>query len=165
MVRAKEIGHEILTRFIGFLIFLVLLGLANVLTYYIKNEIFLSVVNFLNVNVWLIIIFSVILLIGEIFGLLMFPLNIPGPLFNAVGSVFLIQFVFKLFEFITKLSKVVINIPLNNIENVVMILVFIIVLVVGYVHIVIDATRPKKRMHSHNERQVEKKKSKRDEED
>ena len=160
MVRAKEIGHEILTRFIGFLIFLVLLGLVNVLTFYIKNEIFLSVVSFLNVNVWLIVIFSVILLIGEIFGLLTFPLNIPGPLFNAVGGVLLIQFVFKLLEFITKLSKVVINIPLNNVENVVMIVVFILVLVIGYVHIVLDATRPKKRMHS--EKHVEKKKSRND---
>ena len=148
MIRAKEIGHEILTRFIGFLIFLVLLGLANVLTFYIKNEIFLSVVNFLNANIWLIIIFSVILLIGEIFGLLMFPLNIPGPLFNAVGGVLLIQFVFKLFSFIITLSNVTINIPLNYIENFVMIIVFIIVLVIGYVHIIIDATRPKKKIHS-----------------
>ena len=163
MARAKEIGHEILTRFIGFLIFLVLLGLVNVLTYYVKNQIFISVVSFLNSNIWLIIIFSAILLIGEIFGFLMFPLNIPGPLFNAVGGVLLIQFVFKLLIFITKLSNVILNLPLNYIENLVMIIVFIIVLVVGYVHIIIDATRPRKRIHSEKNDHRSKRESKREE--
>jgi hypothetical protein len=148
MIKGKEIFHEILTRVIGFLIFLVLLGIVNILTYYIKNEIFLSVVGFLNSNIWLIIIFSIIFLIGEIFGYLMFPLNIPGPLFNAVGGVLLIQFVFSLFSFITKTSNVEVNLPLGIIQNFVMIMVFIIVLIVGYVHIIIDATRPRKRIHS-----------------
>lgn len=151
MIKGKEIGHEVLIRVVGFFIFLILLAIANVLTFYVNSEIFTSVVNFLNNNIWLIVIFTVILLIGEIFGFLMFPLNIPGPLFNAVGGVLLIQFAFKLFSFILTLSNVVLNIPLNYIENIVMILVFIIVLVVGYVHIITDATRPRKRMHSDRE--------------
>lgn len=163
MLKGKEIWHEILTRVIGFFIFLILLAIANVLTFYVKNEIFISVVGFLNNNIWLIIIFSIILLIGEIFGFLMFPLNIPGPLFNAVGGALLIQFIFKLFSFIITLSKVTINIPLNYIEYLVMTIVFIIVLVVGYVHIIIDVTRPKKRLHSERRELKEKRHNRREE--
>lgn len=149
MINTKGLMHEIITRVIGFLIFLVLLGIANVLAYYIKNEIFLSVVGFLNANIWLIIIFSVIFLIGEIFGYLMFPLNIPSPLFNAVGGALLIQFVFKLLKFILNATniKIDLGISLAEIENIIIIIVFIIVLVVGYVHIIIDATKPKKKKH------------------
>ncbi len=139
--------HEILTRVIGFIIFLVLLGIANLLTNYITNPIYLSVVGFLNANIWLIVIFSVIFLIGEIFGYLMFPLNIPSPLFNAVGGVLLIQFVFKLFKFLLDTTSIKINfgLPIADIENLIIIVVFIIVIIVGYVHIVMDATRPKKK--------------------
>ena len=152
MINTKGLMHEILTRVIGFFIFLVLLGIANLLTNYIKNSIYLSVVNFLNTNIWLIVIFSVILLIGEIFGYLMFPLNIPSPLFNAVGGALLIQFVFKLFVYLTTISnvKISLGLPLTDIENIVIIIVFIVVLVVGYAHIIIDATRPRKK-HIHKE--------------
>jgi hypothetical protein len=148
MINTKGLMYEIMTRIIGFLIFLVLLGIANVLTYYVKNDIFLSVVGFLNSNIWLIVIFSVIFLIGEIFGYLMFPLNIPSPLFNAVGGALLIQFVFQLLSYVTSLAKIKLEFPLSlaEIENIVIILVFIIVLVVGYVHIIIDTTRPKKKI-------------------
>jgi len=164
MTKWRELGHELLTRVVGFLIFLVLLGIINVLTFYIRNEMFISVVNFLNTNIWLIIIFSVIFLIGEIFGFLMFPLNIPGPLFNAVGGVLLIQFAFKLFQLIINLAKIQINIPINYIENLVMIVVFIIILVVGYVHIILDATHPKKKMH-HSQHDLKVKRHNRDEEE
>jgi hypothetical protein len=160
MAKGKEILHEIIVRVIGFLIFLVLLGLVNILKYYIKNEIFGSVVNFLNANIWLIIIFCIIFLIAEIFYYLIFPLNIPGPLFNAVGGALLIEFAFKLLIFITNLSNVVLNIPLDFIERVVIIIVFIVVLVIGFVRIVLDATRPKKRME-HKERHGFKEKKKR----
>jgi len=160
MINTKGLIHETITRIIGFLIFLVLLGIANLLTYYIKNDIFLSVVAFINANIWLIIIFSVIFLIGEIFGYLMFPLNIPSPLFNAVGGVLLIQFVFKLLVFIFDMTNININfgVPLSSIENLVIIIVFIIVIIVGYVHIIIDATRPKKKKHHMKESNINTKK-------
>lgn len=146
-MRTKELGYAVLMRFLGFVIFLVLLGIANILVYYVKNEMFSSVVFFLNNNIWLIIIFTVILLIGEIFGYLFFPLNIPGPLFNAVGGVLLVQFVFKLFNFIILLSKANFPLQMSFVEDITMLIVFVVVLVVGYVDIIREATKPKKREH------------------
>ncbi len=147
MINSKAIMHELITRVIGFLIFLILLGIVNLLTNYIRNPIFSSVVSFLNSNIWLIVIFSVIFLIGEIFGYLSFPLNIPYPLFNAVGGVFLIQFAFKLLKFILNQANIQISlgVSLSTIENIVIIVVFIIVLIVGYAHVIMDATRPRRK--------------------
>ena len=147
MINTKALFQALLTRVIGFLVFLVLLVIANVLVYYIKNNIFSSVVLFLNQNIWLIIIFTIILLIGEIFGYLFFPLNIPAPLFNAVGGVFLVQFVFKMLIFIFSITNINFPLPLDFIENITIAIVFVAVIVVGYVDIIRDATRPKKRLH------------------
>jgi hypothetical protein len=50
---------------------------------------------------------SLIFMFGEIFFALPFPINLPGPLFNAVASIFLVVFIgriFKLTELFTNID-------------------------------------------------------------
>ncbi len=149
MTRTKEFAYAALSKVIGFIIFLVLLAAVNILAPYINNQLFSSVVSFLNSNIWLIIAFVVVLLIGELFGYLFFPLNIPSPLFNAVGAVLLVQFIFNIISFVISLSGVSIPLPMNTIEIITIIIVFVAVLVVGYIDIIRDATKPRKKpVHS-----------------
>nr|WP_303714044.1 hypothetical protein [Methanoculleus marisnigri] len=54
----------------------------------------------------LLILISVIFLVGDLFGALAFPLNLPGPIFGAVGAVFLVMFLFRLFSLVGELTGV-----------------------------------------------------------
>lgn len=146
MSQLKSIANVLLTKTVGFLIFLVLIGLANTLLYYIPNENFYSIVGFLNSNIWLIITFTLILFIGEIFGILVFPLNLPSPLFNGVGSILLVRFVFNILIFVDSLTGIHLAIPYELLYILIAFLVLIIVIIVGYIEIFREIARPKKKL-------------------
>ena len=38
-----------------------------------------------------------IFLLGDLFCTLVFPLNLPGPIFGALGAVFVVAFIFRVF--------------------------------------------------------------------
>lgn len=136
MAKKQSIIRHILSSFIGILVFLIMIVIVNVITYYVYNPIFNQIVNFLNNNIILIILMSIFLLIGEIFYALAFPFNLPAPLFSAIGAMFIITFVVRIISLVTKLlSNQDISGPITMISYFVYPLVFIIVVVVGYVTI------------------------------
>ncbi|MFA5856055.1 MAG: hypothetical protein WC867_01755 [Candidatus Pacearchaeota archaeon] len=145
MSQAKSVVNVFVTQLIAFVIFLVLIGIVNVLTYYIENEIFFQVVSFLNSNLILIILFSIIFMIGEMFSVLIFPLNTPYPIFNGTGAFLLVEFIFNVIEFLDKLVGINLgNIPFELLRTAISFLVLIIVVVVGYIEI-LNRFRNKKR--------------------
>jgi hypothetical protein len=115
------------------MVFLIILLFLNYLTDSVGNSSFNAVVNFLNDNILLIVAMSLIFLLGDVFGALFFPLNLPAPLFNAIGSVFLVVFIFRIFEMLESMINVKIFGIFREILPLIYPLVFIIVLVVGYV--------------------------------
>jgi len=137
---------------LGLVVFLVLLGIANLLSLIIKNEVFVGVVDFLNVNIMLIIIIMIIFFIGDVFWSFIFPFNLPAPIISAISSIFVVVFLYKLFSLIagfigldlTGISQTLIYIIYN--------LIFWIVLISGYLYII--SKRPK------THRKVEKRLSK-----
>lgn len=134
-LKRKSIVWALISSLIGLLVFLILLALVNFLQIYIHNPVFLEIVNFLNANTWLIITMALFFLIGEIFLALVFPFNLPAPLFNALGSIFLVMFIFRIFGLIEVLVNEKIFTPFSWITYFVYPIVFIVVLVVGYVSI------------------------------
>ena len=54
--------------------------------------VYLQVLGFLNANLGLLILIAVLFLIGALFGALVVPLNLPAPIFSALGAVFLVIF-------------------------------------------------------------------------
>jgi hypothetical protein len=162
----KGLGHEILTRVIGFIIFLVLIGILNLLTYYIQNTTLSAIVTFLNNNLVLIIVFTIIFIIADIFYYLWFPLSLPAPLLSAFASVLLVWFIYNLVIFIFSIFGITILFPLNLIFWVIAAIVFIVVIIAGYIRIISHAAR-RNRHHEHesSERHSEKKRHSRREED
>ncbi len=78
--RKQPLGWVFVSRMMGIISFLIAVVLANILTYYVSNKVFLSGVLFLNENFWLLILIGIILFIGDIFGAFPFPLNLPSPI-------------------------------------------------------------------------------------
>lgn len=135
MRRKKSIIWIILSRFFGLVFFLILLLILNALTFYFNNYAFNQVVQFLNNNIGLIVIMTLIFLVGELFNALIFPVNLPAPLFSAIGSVLVVLFIFRIFTLIESLLGENIFQVFRDFSSFIYALVFIIVLIAGYIGI------------------------------
>jgi hypothetical protein len=120
---------------IGIICFLIVVVLANILTYYVANPVYNSGVNFLNANFWLLLLISVILLIGDLFGAFPFPLNLPAPIIKAIGSVFCIAFLLRVLQWVDTIAATNLYQVFWLISFLVIPLVFLIVLASGYFEI------------------------------
>jgi len=136
--KQHSLGWVFVSRMIGILCFLIVVVLANILTYYVRNPLYHSGVAFLDLNFWLLLLIAIIIFVAGIFGAFPFPLNLPAPVINAIGSVFIIAFVLRVFEWVDTTTG-------NNIYHyfwllsfVIVPIVFIIVLLAGYYEIICD---------------------------
>jgi hypothetical protein len=137
--RKESVVGVLISRVIGLVIFLILLGILNILAGdYVQSPIFLQIVAFLNANLGLLILITVIFLVGDLFGALTFPLNLPGPVFGAVGAVFLVMFLFRLFSLVGELTGVGLFALFKTFALPVYVLVFIIALIGGYIALFAD---------------------------
>ncbi len=119
----------------SFLIFLIVLGFLNFSLTLYDSHILIEVVTLLNRNIWLIFVFSVIFTIAEVFGSFRFPSNLPAPIFNAVGSLFLLDFIFKVFVLVGRISDIDTFDAISKTFPFLYPIVFLIVLLVGYISI------------------------------
>jgi len=135
---------------VSFVVFLIILGFLNISLDVFDNNILFEVVRLLNNNIWLIFIFSIIFTIGEVFGSFKFPGNLPAPIFNAIGSIFLLNFLFKIFRLVGNLSEI------NTFDNLTITfsflypIIFLLVLLGGYISILSGSSWeiPKKKASS-----------------
>jgi hypothetical protein len=130
--RKKPLSWVFVSRMIGIICFLIIVVLANILTYYVTNSFYNSCVTFLNENFWLLIIIAVTLLVGDIFGVFAFPLNLPAPIIKAIGSVFFIFFVLRVIQWVDSIAATNFYTPSWYIAFLVVPLIFLIVLASGY---------------------------------
>ncbi|MBR9690948.1 hypothetical protein GOV08_04660 [Candidatus Woesearchaeota archaeon] len=141
-MKQKSVLGVVFSKFAGLLFFLLLLGLLSMVSS--TNIIFNAIVDFFYSSLGIIIMFSVLFFFAELFEVFVFPFNLIYPLFNGFGSIFLIEFIFRLF------SIVPIFYPLSLLQLLLTPLVFVIVLLVGYIKIIIcfapeKKPRPKKK--------------------
>jgi hypothetical protein len=140
----KSIPGIVASRILGLLIFLLLLYVASELSF-VKNSSFNSqIVELLFQNIWLIALITVIFMFGDVFNALIFPLNLPGPIFNAVGSLFLLTLLFRILLFIDFLLGLGVFRLLDSFSFLIFPIVFVVVLVAGYFRIFIDLVGPGK---------------------
>lgn len=135
MGRGKEsIAGILVSRIGGFIIFLILLGVLNLLAgAYIQAPVFVQIVAFLNANLGLLLLITALFLVGDLFGALLFPLNLPGPVFGAAGVVFLVIFLFRLFLLVGEITGVEVFALFERAFAVpVYAIVFVIALIGGY---------------------------------
>ena len=130
--RKKPLSWVFVSRMIGIICFLIIVVLANILTYYITNSFFNSGVIFLNDNFWLLIIIAIVLLAADISDAFSFPFNLPAPLIRAIGSVFFILFVLRVIQFVDNNASTNLYTPSWYLAFLVVPLIFLIVLASGY---------------------------------
>lgn len=138
----------ILSKLIGILVLLVVWGAANIVYVIYPNTLFEQVLGFINRNMALILFFSVILFLGELFSVFSFPFNLPYPLFNALGSIFVVTFIFRIFSLIRTFEPNVIF-PFTYFRTPITCLVFFIVLIVGYVKVFKSVIQVKHKKKKH----------------
>ncbi len=143
MRRKKSVLWVVLSNIGGFLLFLVMLALADIFLGNSSNKSVIAVLSFLNSNLGLIIAFSIFFFIAELFYVLFLPFNLPYPLFNAVGGFLLVIFLFRLFLMIQGVTGADLY-PLISLRYFFAVLVFFIVLIVGFVKVFIPTPRYRK---------------------
>jgi hypothetical protein len=123
----------IMSRLVGFIVFLILLYVANIIAARVDNLIFTQIVDFFNSNLVLIIIMSLFFFLGELFFVFFFPFNLPAPVFNAIASMFLVTFILRMIVALLRHGDVLRG--LNTILFILYPLVFVLVLIGGYITI------------------------------
>jgi hypothetical protein len=130
--RNNSLGWVFVSRMIGIICFLIVVVLANILTYYVASPVYHAGVTFINENFWLLVLISFILLVGDLFGAFPFPLNLPAPIIRAFGSVFCIAFILGVFQWVDSNFGTTLYQLFWVLAFLVVPLVFLIVLATGY---------------------------------
>ena len=71
---------------------------------------------------------------SELFSVFRFPFNLPSPIFNAIGGVLLVEFLFSVFFMIDSAAPGAFS-PIRPFQYIIQALVMIIVIVIGYLGI------------------------------
>lgn len=140
--RNRAVAVTILRFAAGVIIFLVLIFLVTLLADTLGNPMLLSITSFLNDNVVLILLTALLFFIADLFYYLDFPFHLPGPLFSAAGATLLTAFVFHLLWYIDSILGITAFAFLQDFLYPTQIVVFVIVLVYGYLSL-FSAYRPK----------------------
>ncbi len=132
---SPSIPWIIVSRLIGLAIYFIIVVILQQL--HPGNPVIESISRFLSApaTIALVVIFSILFLVGEVFLALDFPVSLPGPFFNALGSVFLVSFLFHLLYLVDTISSITLFSVLGPLEPILYILVFFLVLIVQYVHL------------------------------
>jgi hypothetical protein len=137
MVRCHKqpLGWVFVSRMIGIICLLIVIVLANILNFYIASPVYHSGVVFLNENFWLLLLISIIMFVGDLFGAFPFPLNLPFPIIRAIGSVFVIAFILRVFQWTDSIAGTSLYQMFWLLSFLIVPLVFLIVLASGYFEI------------------------------
>ncbi|HOT04500.1 MAG TPA: hypothetical protein PK069_10005 [Methanolinea sp.] len=143
----------------GILLFLIVLVVLRFIAAHTSWPLFDGFVDLLFANAPLIIFFSILFTIGEMFAAFSFPFNLPFPVFNAVASVLLVSFLMSLLQFINAYYTLGIGDALDVVKLFLLPLTLIIVLVAGYLAIFVklkgpETTPPSSAQEKAEERQV-----------
>jgi hypothetical protein len=132
MSQIKNVIGVFLGQLFGMLIFLVILGLLNFLVPYVDTLVFSNIVCFLNSNLLIILLFGLFFMVAGMFFSLVFPFNLPAPLFSSFGSIFLVTFIFNVLSFISLNLGLEMGVFLDNFYFIILTIVFVIVFISGY---------------------------------
>jgi hypothetical protein len=141
----------LIKKVIEFIFFIFVLIMLNIAINYVSIPIFEESVKFLNSNVLFLGLIALIMFLGEACSILKFPFNLPSPLFNSIGALFMILFIFEFFGLLIEQSQVKIDLPLDMIFFIISVLVIAVILLTGYYHIFRDFLNQPKKVRRQNE--------------
>jgi hypothetical protein len=141
-MKNKSVGRVVLSKIFGFVFFLFMIFLLNFLASYIDNPVYLSMVSFINRNIVLLIVMSLIFMIAGIFDAIIFPFNLPAPIFNAIGAILIIIFMQRMFYLVDDITGEKVSVVFTILSYLLYPLVFLIVLIGGYISIFVRLFTP-----------------------
>jgi signal transduction histidine kinase len=162
-MKKKTVLSVTFSNLLGFLFFILLLLILNMISF--QNQTLIIIINFLNKNLGIIILFSIFLYIAEIFNLFTFPLNTPTPVFNAIGGIFLASFIFNIFYEIGKTLSISAFYAFRLLEPIAFIFIFLIIIILGYINIFSKLFSNKEKHKAQEDSTKKKKKSKKEKTD
>jgi hypothetical protein len=92
----------VVKRIAVFVFFLILLAVVNIVAPEVNNYNFTSLVEFLNANIMLLLLISLIALVNEIFWNAYLPLSLIAPVSAALLTIYLLKFFFILLSFLDR---------------------------------------------------------------
>jgi uncharacterized protein YacL len=99
-MKKSSITKVLFSRLFGILLLLLVYIGVNYIARYFSNDTFLAFTGFFNDSILMLIFIGIIFMIGEIFETRNFPVNLPYPLFTAVGGVLVAVFVVNMLKFV-----------------------------------------------------------------
>jgi hypothetical protein len=138
----EALPSMILHRITGIIIFLILVVVLTWLAGTTEIAPVRIIAAFLTDNFWLILLFSIVFLVADIFAALPFPVNIPAPFLNAGGAVLLVEFLARVFLLVDGLTGVAFFGIFAAYAPFIQAVVFIVVLVGGLAQIIRPGKAP-----------------------
>ncbi|MDH7592949.1 MAG: hypothetical protein QHG99_01150 [Methanomicrobiales archaeon] len=128
----------LISGLIGIVFFLLVLWLLRFIADRASIAFFSAFVDFLVASAPLIILFSVIFAIGDVFAAFPFPFNLLYPIFSATGCVLLASFLIGLILFLNTYFGMDIAHAIELLKVILYPLIFIVILIAGYLSIAVD---------------------------
>ncbi|MCM2325883.1 MAG: hypothetical protein NDI94_05440 [Candidatus Woesearchaeota archaeon] len=126
----KLIPRIIFNWFIGFLVFLLIVFVLNKVS--IDIPIYPLIVDFIDANLFSLIMMSIFFMIADVFFQLHMPFNLPSPLFSGAAAVMLTAFIIRMILFVEGILGIQAVSELSFAYDTVYLIVFVVVIVSGY---------------------------------
>lgn len=81
-----EHRHRPLSHLVGLVVYLIVLGILNLVANAYPDSVWHGLISFLNATVWVVVVLSVLNLFADLVLGLPFPTNLPGPILRAVAA-------------------------------------------------------------------------------
>ncbi len=126
---AWEHRHRPLSHLVGLVVYLVVLGILNLVANAYPDSVWHGLVAFLNATVWVVVVLAVLNLFADLVLDLPFPTSLPGPLLRAVAAAATAWYVVQLLFEVDRLFGLNLFLPLAPLAAFLYAAVFLLVLV------------------------------------
>ena len=143
MARVTEV---LLSQFFRVLAIIIIIFIANILLLFFNNPILEDIVRFLNTNIFLIIFISLFFFLASLVWIYGTPLLLLSPIFERLSSAFLVEFLIRFIVLLDTYIGSGIGEVLDAYAFYIELIVFILVLLFGYISISNRKTVREKRL-------------------
>lgn len=124
-----EHRHRPLSHLLGLVVYLVVLGVLNLVANAYPDSVWHGLIAFLNATVWVVVVLTAINLLADLVLDLPFPTSLPGPLLRAIAAAVTVWYVVQLLFEIDRLFGLGVFIALAPLAVLLYAAVFLLVLV------------------------------------
>jgi hypothetical protein len=124
-----EERHRPLSHLLGLVVYLVVLGILNLVANAYPDSVWHGLIGFLNETVWVVVVLTVLNLLADLVLGLPFPTSLPGPLLRAVAAALTAWYVVQLLLEVDRLFGLGVFVALAPLAVLLYAAVFLLVLV------------------------------------